>query len=121
MNIKDVLAKYNILAQFDEMELTDPNQIGIGEDAPIHIACSNGALDDIEIMVSAGADLNLKGDLGHTPLHEAVRSRKPEVVKRVLELGGDAKIKNEFGETPIDLAEMFNLHDIVKILKGESE
>jgi ankyrin repeat protein len=117
MNIKEVLAKYNELALFDEMELTDPNQIGIGEDAPIHIACLEGELEDVEIMVSAGADINLIGDIGNTPLHYAVSGGNLMVVKRLIELGASPRIKNEFGETAKDIAEIKKIDEIATILK----
>lgn len=117
MNIKEVLAKYNELAPFDEMELTDPNQIGLDEDAPIHFACLKGELEDVEIMVSAGADINLIGDIGNTPLHYAVSGGNLMVVKRLIELGALPGIKNEFGETARDWAEMSKHYEIAAILK----
>ena len=117
MHIKEVLAKYNELASFNEMELKDPNQIGLDEDAPIHVACRMGELEDVEIMVSAGADINLIGDIGNTPLHEAAIRGNLMVVKRLIELGASPRIKNEFGQTARDVAEIGKFDEIATILK----
>jgi ankyrin repeat protein len=71
VNLKEVLAKYQELPEFADTPLTDVNQRSIGEDAPLHVASRWGALEDVEVLVAAGANVNQAGDIGNTPLHEA--------------------------------------------------
>jgi uncharacterized protein len=79
-----VFQKYNSHPEFLGLELVDPNQPGAVDDTLLHLTARLGALDDIKTLVAAGADVNIIGDLGNTPLHGAAMSRKAEAVKLLL-------------------------------------
>ena len=113
------LNKYRTHPDFLGTELTNPNQRGAVDDTPIHIAARKGELDDIEIFVAHGGDINAVGDLGNTPLHYAAMEGNTSVVKRLIELGANLHAKNEFSETPQRVAELGNHDEIVKLLKLE--
>lgn len=50
------------------------------------------------------ADVNVKGDLGNTPLHVAAMKGDPIIIEQLLKLGAKTDIKNNFGATPFQLA-----------------
>ena len=57
----------------------------------------------VEMLVSAGADVNGRGTLGRTPLHVAAQS-KPALFSILLELGADPAAHDDWGRTPLDYA-----------------
>jgi ankyrin repeat protein len=116
--LKEVLAKYRNHPEFLGIELTRADQRGAMDDAPLHIAARKGELDDIEVLVSHGADVNLRGDLGHTPLHYAAMSAQAAAVERLLDLAADRSLKNEFSETPLQVAEVGGHMEIANILRA---
>lgn len=48
------------------------DQAGIDEETPLHIASYKGNLDDLMTMLNTHVDVNVRGDIGNTPLHNAV-------------------------------------------------
>jgi uncharacterized protein len=115
--LADVLRKYQNHPEFLGLVLSDPNQKGAMEDSPLHIACRKGELQDIEVLVAHGGNVNLVGDIGNTPLHEASLAGKSAVVKRLLELGADPSIKNEFGQTALEMALGANQKEVAAVFE----
>lgn len=56
------------------------------------------------ILLDAGADPNLKGDNGSTPLYYAVRRSHRDLVQKMMEKGGDPLVRNKNGQTPLSYA-----------------
>jgi ankyrin repeat protein len=84
------------LAPIDPLTYRSPDG-----DSCLHIAAirgNRGNLRAVQLLVSAGLDVNERGDMGYTPLHYA---RTPEVVAFLLQNGADPGIKNEFGNSPV--------------------
>ena len=78
----------------------DANAIAI--DAPLHWAAS-GDPAIVALLIEHGADVNVKGDFGDTPLHIAVRSGNPKNVVNVsllLAAGADVNAWNSDGYHP---------------------
>ncbi len=75
----------------------DANAINI--DAPLHWAAS-GDPAIVALLIEHGADVNVKGDFGHTPLHYAVRSGNPKNVVLLLDAGADVSAWNNNGYHP---------------------
>lgn len=69
-------------------------------------------------MIAAGADLNLPGDIGDTPLHYAVRMQRESVVEALLAAGAKHDLKNIYDDTPLDIAEREGNQKIISIIKG---
>ena len=74
--------------------------ITFGVDVPLGYAPTPAI---VEMLVSAGADVNERGTLGRTHLHVAARSR-PALFPILLELGADPTALDDWGRTPLDYA-----------------
>jgi len=113
-----VLAKYRGHPEFLGIDIHDPNQPGAVDDTLLHLAARMGAVEDIEVLVACGGQINVRGDLGNTPLHRAAMSGQLESVKKLLELGADPGCKNEFGQTALDVASLGEHDEVAHILKS---
>lgn len=72
-------------------------------DTALHIVSLWGDCEAIDILVSAGADINAPGENGFTPLHYAAQMDKPEAVLLLRRLGANADVLAE-GDTALDVA-----------------
>ncbi len=91
----DIAAVKKLLA-----EGADINEIaevgGIGTAAPLFIACSYYE-DMAKLLISKGADVNIKAGTGQTPLMGACASGKEEIARLLLSKGADVKTKANDG------------------------
>ncbi|WP_160153570.1 ankyrin repeat domain-containing protein [Microbulbifer sp. ALW1] len=76
-------------------------------DTPLHIVSNWGDVEAIEILISAGADINAVGESGFTPLHCAAEQNRPKAIEVLLRLGANI-LKDEDGSTPMEIAEFLN-------------
>ncbi|MFO1435360.1 MAG: ankyrin repeat domain-containing protein [Gammaproteobacteria bacterium] len=86
----------------DYMEWDSPvsaHSIRADDDTPLHVACLWGDICAVDLLVSAGADVNARGDMGCSPLYVAVRFGHFRTVERLLRAGADPDDRNEFGST----------------------
>jgi hypothetical protein len=90
---------------FTGIYLEHANQAGIGgEERPLHMAASDGLIDDIRILLREGADINAAGDIGLTALHFAAMKGHAAAVELLLERGADPTIQDEFGSDALSWA-----------------
>jgi uncharacterized protein len=113
----DIYSKYQAHPEFLGIEITNPNQRGAVDDTLLHLASRTGSVDDIKVLIDAGADINVSGDLGNTPLHQAAMTGQIESVKLLLRLGAKRNLLNEFDQTPLDVAELSGRPQMIKLLK----
>jgi len=111
-----LLDKYRGMAEFEGVDIVRFDQKGRFEDAPIHKACYNGWLEDVELMIKHGVDINVRGDIGNTPLHEAVMSGNVDLVVMLVFNGADKFVKNDYGDEPIDYAPANKAADLRDVL-----
>lgn len=117
IRLNAIIEKYRTHPEFMGFEFNDPNQRGTVDDTLLHLAARTGAIDDIRVLVDAGADVNMAGDLGNTPLHQAVMMGQTESVKILLKLGAKTKLRNQFNQTPLEVAESGDRDEITRLLK----
>ncbi|MCA2932043.1 MULTISPECIES: ankyrin repeat domain-containing protein [Bacteria] len=115
--LKLVFDKYSTHPEFLGLELTDPNQRGAVDDTVLHLAARTGAIEDMKVLIDAGADVNIAGDLGNTPLHQAAMMDQFDSVKFLLKCGAKKHLKNEFDQTPLEVAELNENAEIIRLLK----
>lgn len=111
MKVKDLLADYNQLPEYlvTETGCTSVfSKSGFGN-FPINIAAARGKIEELQVLVESGSDINQTGEHGYTPLHEAVEQGYAEVVRFLLSRGADTEIKNDDGDTAYDHAKMLGV------------
>ena len=84
--------------------------------SPLITAAAIGRSEAAEILINAGADINLKNEDGSTGLHTAIAFGKTEVGKILIDAGIDLNIKNNDGSTALHTAAFFCNLEIVEAL-----
>ncbi|KAL2609562.1 hypothetical protein R1flu_028135 [Riccia fluitans] len=82
----------------------------------LHIAAASGNVDMVEMLLEAGAIVDVVSKSGQTPLLEAVYMGHFEIVLSLLGRGASTEAKNSIGWTAIHLAASWNHVDIVSLL-----
>lgn len=84
---------------------------------PLHDAAIQGHAEIVTLLIDAGADVNAQDTEDHyTPLHDAARMNHANIVKLLLAAGADRSLKDKYGDTPLDIAQEYDLQDVVDIL-----
>ncbi|XHG04129.1 hypothetical protein AWENTII_007410 [Aspergillus wentii] len=73
-----------------------------GETA-LHLAASEGAIEELTLLIQYGADVNTKTITGETALHRAASPRygSIEMVKALLDAGADCLVEDDSHKTPL--------------------
>jgi ankyrin repeat protein len=58
-------------------------------------------VDVVQVLLDAGAVINLQNNYGMSPLHFAASDGHLEIVQVLLERGADINVKNNDGDTPL--------------------
>ena len=72
---------------------------------PLHWAAQASIPENIQALVTAGANVMAKTDDGTTPLHLAADYGTPAVIQALLDAGADVMARDKAGKTPWDLAQ----------------
>lgn len=104
MKLEAILEEYSDLPEFLELDNLGVATVGNFGNTPLHVAACRGESAAIEVLLAAGADVNLQGELGNTALHEAVGQGSRNAVDVLLRAGARLDLPNDFGDTPLDLA-----------------
>lgn len=112
-----LLKSYETIPDFYGLKIEAINSQSRYGDQVIHMACVSGNLQDLEIFINNGADVNVGGEGGMTPLHYAVEQGHLEIVQFLLANGADKSIKDDDGETAADMALMLNKEDFINVLR----
>ena len=116
----ELVERYRKSPEFYFVKFLDANQTGLTGDTLLHAAVIRGNVADIDILISAGARVDIAGDLGNTPLHHAASRGLVEVTQKLLQTGADPSVRNEFGQTPLDLASLMKRQKVVDVFKSTS-
>lgn len=116
-NENSVLDRFRSHPEFMGIELSDVNQKGAVDDAPLHIASRSGRSDDVIALIALGANVNQQGDLANAPLHYAAMTGRDDIVDILITHGADRGLKNEFGQSPSDVAELAGYDALAARLK----
>ena len=102
----------------------DPNERDSewGGRTPLHVACSLGHADCVEVLLNSGAAVDVKRDAdGWTPLHCSCEKGELDCVKLLLDSGASLEVEDKYGDTPQRIAEIYGHLHIVSILKTHSK
>jgi ankyrin repeat protein len=70
----------------------------------LHTAAANNRKNVAEVLVSKGAEINVRGSNGAMPLHTAASWGNKDMVEFSVAKGAEINAKNENGLTPLGLA-----------------
>jgi ankyrin repeat protein len=82
----------------------------------LHDACAKGSVDDVQLLINQGADVNGRNDDHNTALLVALKDGKLEVAKVLIEYGADANCRDKTGWTPLMIASLQGYRDIAELL-----
>ncbi|MFC1795296.1 ankyrin repeat domain-containing protein, partial [Planctomycetota bacterium] len=68
---------------------------------PLIQAVTTDNIEQVKLLLSEGADVNIKPKNGQTPLLLACQRGKEEVVQLLIAKGADINTKNNYGQTPL--------------------
>ncbi|EJD75191.1 hypothetical protein, variant [Loa loa] len=82
-------------------------------------ACLSGDLEEVQTLLSDGANINTSTVDGLTALHQAVIDGKPKMVQFLVEHGANVNAQDNEGWTPLHAAACCGNVDLVEYLCGE--
>jgi uncharacterized protein len=88
----------------DAAALADAASRDSNGDTLLHLAALRGSEDDVRDLVSLGAAVNARGELGMTALHCAAGAGHVAVAECLLALGADRSLPDDFGQSPAKVA-----------------
>jgi len=104
--VLELQKRYGDLINYESDDPEDPidpiSYVDSNGDALLHIAAQRGDLHTVTVLLSAGLDVNLRGDMGCTPLHYAYMKGHSELVEHLKIIGADSTIRNDFGRRPFE-------------------
>ena len=90
-----------------------------GNIQPLHESC-RGKVDSgiVKVLLQAGAEINVKTDIGHTPYVFACLNGDIQSVKALLEAGCDYTVHNSVGQTGLECARFNKNKEVFLWLSG---
>jgi ankyrin repeat protein len=101
----------------DAAALKDPASRDANGDTLLHLAALRGSEDDVRDLVSLGAALNARGELGMTALHCAAGAGHIAVAECLLALGADRSLPDDFGQSPAKVAALGSHTKLAELLR----
>mgnify|MGYP001952137090 FL=1 len=115
--VSRLLAEYSSLPEFSGLECASADSLSLFGDRPVHIAASRGDINEIRLILDAGADINCKGEHGYTALHNAVAQGHRAAVEYLLTQGADPDSVNDDGVSAAQLAKLLDEGEILHLLE----
>ena len=86
----------------------DVNETDYNHWTPLHYAAQDGLYSIAEVLISSGAEIDVKDDYGKSPLLVAAFNYpigdSEKVIKLLLKNGADKFLKNDYGISPYSMA-----------------
>jgi 26S proteasome non-ATPase regulatory subunit 10 len=71
----------------------------------------------VDLLLSRGADVNLKSEEGRTALVYAVGLGNKAVIKNLVAHGADVNLEDGYGKTPLMIAQEANNETLIRLLR----
>jgi ankyrin repeat protein len=94
-------------------------KVSPGGGSSLEMACQEGHLEVVQILVDNGANVNDRGFLGFTPIRVAARNGHLEIVKYLAEKGAEIDARADDKATPLEHAAAKGHYEIVEYLLGK--
>ena len=86
-------------------------------DISIHEVAMKGNIEAVKQHLAAGTDVNVKDNIGLTPLHMAAGDGRKEVAELLIAKGAEVNMKNKYSKTPLDWAIDFKHTELADLLR----
>jgi len=97
-----------------------PNAREAGGITPLHSAATEGRVEVVELLLSAGANVNATNQWNVTPIYLAAALGHKEVCSLLLARGANVRIADHKGETPLQAARRNGHQDVIDLLDGKA-
>jgi len=95
--------------------------VGTGLAGPIHDAIMNGNIDEVQLQLDAGVDVNEESSKGLTPLHYAASAGHNDIVELLIERGANVNATDSGkGATPLDYAHWGDHEEVIETLNAHN-
>lgn len=121
MTINDLFIIYRDVPEYCGVELTSVGSKTLFGNYPINVAAARGIVEEIDVLLSNGADVNSRGEHGYQPLHDAIEQGHVEAAAWLLKNGADVIAETDFGMNALDLAVALNSHEIKDMLASHKK
>lgn len=115
-------------------QITSPTKLDIPESPPLSadeqaslvakhglselmVACAEGDVERVKVLVAAGHDVNARSNIGTTALMYAAQNDQPACVSILLAAGADASAATKGGSTAQLFAERAGCTEVVRMLR----
>jgi ankyrin repeat protein len=115
--LRDLFEEYARLPDWADVRLIDANTPNNFGDRPLDTAAVRGNLNEISLLIAAGANIRAAGEHKYTALHSAVEQGHIDAVRLLVEHGADLFAESDDGMTPLDLAEALEEREISALLR----
>lgn len=99
--------------ELSEIDLDSADWAG---DQPLHILTLQRDNQGVEVLLLAGADVNVRGEAGMTALHYAAATQNIPLIKMLIANGADSSILSDAGQTAEELARIAGGTETVQLL-----
>ena len=96
----------------------DPNGAGW---SPLHWAAKDGSVAICQLLVSKGANINVKDKSGQTPLHRAAYWGRIQVVDFLVYVGAALEVVDSANSTAADVARQRNNQEVFAYLQQQKQ
>lgn len=90
------------MAMFEDYEVVVPESHGMSEDTPLHVAASSADIRFLTSLLPFVSNVDVRGDIGNTPLHEAAPSGREAAARLLIARGAALDVLNDYDESPLD-------------------
>lgn len=117
MDIETVLKNHAIDIDGYDWDIDNLDKQQIDDDAIIHWVARNGTVEEMECLISSGASIEVRGDIGKTALMESIGFGNFEVAKYLLSIGADVLAKDDYEDSVLDSAVISKNTEIVTLVR----